>query len=41
MIVRAKTGEFLIDPDGLFSKPSDGQPNFRVISSQRLKMNGV
>ena len=41
MIVRAKSGELIIDPDGLFLKPGKGQPNFRVISTQRLKTNGV
>ena len=41
MIVRAKTGEYLIDPDAVFLEPSKGQPNFRVISTQRLKMNGL
>jgi hypothetical protein len=41
MIVRAKSGEFIIDPDGLFLKPGKDQPNFRVISTQRLKTNGV
>ncbi len=41
MIIRAKTGEILIDPDGLYLKPGNDQPNFRVFSSQRLKMHGV
>ncbi len=41
MIVRAKSGELIIDPDGLFLKPGKDQPNFRVMSTQRLKTNGV
>ena len=41
MIVRAKSGELIIDPDGLYLKPGKDQPNFRVISTQRLKANGV
>jgi len=41
MIVRAKSGELIIDPDGLYLKPGKDQPNFRVISTQRLKTNGV
>ena len=41
MVVMAKSGELLIDPDGLYLQPSDQQPNFRVLSAQRLKMNGV
>jgi hypothetical protein len=41
MIIRAKSGEFLIDPDGLYIEPNELQPNFRVLSSQRLKMHGV
>jgi hypothetical protein len=41
MVVKAKSGEYLIDPDAVFLEPSKGQPNFRVMSTQRLKMNGV
>ena len=41
MIVRAISGEYLIDPDGVYLAPGDKQPNFRVMSVQRLKMNGV
>ncbi len=40
MVIRAKSGEYLIDPDTVFLEPSKGQPNFRVMSTQRLKMNG-
>ncbi len=41
MVVQAKTGEYLIDPEALFLKPGLGQPNFRVLSTQKLKKNGV
>jgi hypothetical protein len=41
MIVRAKTGEYFIDPDAVYLKGGSDQPNFRVLSTQRLKMNGV
>jgi hypothetical protein len=41
MVVRAKSGEYLIDPDAVFLEPSKSQPNFRVMSTQRLKMNGL
>ena len=41
MVVRAKSGEYLIDPDAVFLEPSKTQPNFRVMSTQRLKMNGL
>jgi hypothetical protein len=41
MTVRAKSGELIIDPDGLYLKPGKDQPNFRVISTQRLNTNGV
>ena len=41
MCVRAITGEYLIDPDAVYLKGGGEQPNFRVLSTQRLKMNGV
>ncbi len=39
MCIRAMAGEFLIDPDAVFLEGGKGQPNFRVMSTQRLKMN--
>jgi hypothetical protein len=41
MVIMSKTGEMLIDPEGLYLVPGKGQPNFRVLSVQRLKSNGV
>ena len=41
MIIRAKSGEYLIDPDGVFLAGGVDQPNFRVMSTQRLKVHGV
>ena len=41
MIIRAKNGEYLIDPEAIFIEPSEQQPNFRVMSAQRLKAHGV
>jgi hypothetical protein len=41
MVIRAVSGEYLIDPDAVFLEPSKDQPNFRVMSTQRLKMNGL
>ena len=41
MIVRARTGEYLIDPDGVYLQGGMDQPNFRVMSTQRLKVHGV
>ena len=41
MIIKAKTGELLIDPGGIYLVPGEGQPNFRVLAAQRLKSNGV
>ncbi len=40
MIVRAKTGQYLIDPDAVYLQDGKDQPNFRVMSTQRLKMHG-
>jgi hypothetical protein len=41
MVVRAHSGEYLIDPNGVYLKNSKGQPNFRVLATQRLKSLGV
>ena len=41
MVVRALSGEYLIDPNGVYLKSSKGQPNFRVLATQRLKSLGV
>jgi hypothetical protein len=41
MIVRSKSGEYLIDPEAIYIEPGEKQPNFRVLSAQRLKANGV
>jgi hypothetical protein len=41
MVVKAKSGEYLIDPDAVYLKPAKDQPNFRVMATQRLKTNGV
>jgi hypothetical protein len=41
MMVRASTGEFLIDPYGVYLKGSNEQPDFRVLATQRLKSIGV
>ena len=41
MVIRAKTGEYFIDPDVVYLESGNDQPNFRVLSTQRLKMNGV
>jgi hypothetical protein len=41
MMVRAKTGEYIIDPNGVFLEGAAGQPNFRVMATQRLKTYGI
>jgi hypothetical protein len=41
MVILAKSGEFLIDPDGVYLEGGKDQPNFRVMSTQRLKVHGV
>ena len=41
MVIRAKTGEYLVDPDGVYLQGGKEQPNFRVMSTQRLKTHGV
>jgi hypothetical protein len=41
MIVKAHSGEFLIDPNGVYLQGSENQPNFRVMATQRLKACGV
>ncbi len=38
MCVRASSGEYLLDPDAVYLKGGDNQPNFRVLSTQRLKI---
>jgi hypothetical protein len=41
MLVRAHSGEYLIDPNAVYLKNSKDQPNFRVMATQRLKRLGV
>ncbi len=41
MCIRAKSGEFLIDPDAVYLEGGNEQSNLRVMSTQRSKMNGV
>ncbi len=41
MILKAKSREYLIDPDAVFLQSGENQPNFRVMSTQRLKVHGV
>ncbi len=41
MVIRAKIGEYLVDPDGVYLQGGKEQPNFRVMSTQRLKAHGV
>ena len=41
MMIRAKSGEYLLDPDAVFLESGENQPNFRVMSTQRLKVHGV
>jgi hypothetical protein len=41
MVVRGMSGDFLIDPDGVNLEGVNGRPNFRVTSTQRLKVHGV
>ena len=41
MLVRAKSGEYLLDPHGVFLAPGDGQPLFRVLAVQKFKTLGV
>jgi hypothetical protein len=41
MCVKATSGEYLLDPDAVYLNGGVNQPNFRVMSTQRLKMNGV
>ena len=37
MMVKSKAGFYLIDPEATFLEPSESQPNFRVMATQRLK----
>jgi hypothetical protein len=41
MVIRTRTGEYLIDPDAVYLESNNEQPNFRVMSTQRLKLHGV
>ena len=41
MIIKTTTGKYLMDPDGIFLKTGNDQPNFRVMSAQRLKSYGL
>ena len=41
MVIRATTGEYLIDPDAVYLELTKEQPNFRVMATQRLKSHGV
>ncbi len=34
-------GEYLVDPDAVFLQSGENQPNFRVMSTQRLKVHGM
>ena len=41
MIIKTKSGKYLMDPDGVYLSAGPNQPNFRVLSAQRLKSYGV
>ena len=41
MVILSKSGKYLIDPDGVYLSAGKNQPNFRVMSAQRLKSYGV
>ena len=41
MVIQSKSGKYLIDPDGFYLSAGQNQPNFRVMSAQRLKSYGV
>jgi hypothetical protein len=41
MIIRTKSGKYLIDPEEILLMSGDDQPNFRVMSAQRLKAHGL
>ena len=41
MVIKSKSGTYLIDPEAIYIEPGEKQPNFRVLSAQRLKANGV
>jgi hypothetical protein len=41
MVILSKSGKYLIDPDGVYLSAGENQPNFRVMSAQRLKSYGV
>jgi hypothetical protein len=40
-VIRATTGEYLIDPDAVYLESAKEQPDFRVMAPQRLKSHGV
>ena len=40
MLIKTKSGQYLMDPDGIYLSSGAGQPNFRVLSAQRLKSFG-
>ena len=37
MLVRSKSGEYILDPRGVYLVPNDNQPRFRVLAMQKLK----
>jgi hypothetical protein len=41
MIARAHSGEYILDPNGVYLARDDDQPIFRLFSTQRLKALGV
>ncbi len=41
MIIKTKSGKYLMDPDGVYLSAGPNQPNFRVMSTQRLKSYAV
>ena len=41
LVRHADTGEYLLDPEGVYLLPSPGQPKFRIISMLRFKALGV
>ena len=41
MLVISKSGEYILDPRGLYLMKNDNQPRFRVLAMQKLKALGV
>ena len=41
LIRHADSGEYLLDPEGVYIAPMEGHPRFRVLSSLRFKALGV